>query len=290
MTQAGVPYDRDRIAKILDAMIAAARDAEQIIVAGAARRGDLVWQTKGPADYLTEIDTAAEAIIRSDLLAALGEDFPGLRVLGEESWRNEPLPRELAFVVDPLDGTTNFLHGIPAFSVSIAAILDTEPIIGLVLDIPRGELFTAVRGLGARANGVPIQVSRIADPARALLGTGFPFGGNADANRYARHFVPVAAATAGIRRIGSAAIDLAWLAAGRFDAFWELHLSPWDIAAGILLVREAGGLVTGIDGEAATIATSPLVAGNPEMHAWLLGMLHDADDEGMRGAPAGTVW
>jgi myo-inositol-1(or 4)-monophosphatase len=275
MTQEAIPYGRETVARILDAMIVAARSAEDVIRDGAARRADLVWQTKGPADYLTEIDTNAEAVIRNNLLAALNDDFPGLRVLGEESWRDEPLPTDLAFVVDPLDGTTNFLHGIPAYSVSVAAILETEPIVAVVLDIPHGELFTAVRGFGARVNGAPIRVSDTSEPARALIGTGFPFGGNADTNQYARQFLPVAKSTAGIRRVGSAAIDLAWLAAGRFDAFWELHLSPWDIAAGILLVLEAGGLVTGIHGDPATIGTSPLVAGNPAMHAWLLDILRD---------------
>ena len=225
MTQAGIPYDAETVARILDAMIVAARAAEELIEAGAARRGALVWQNKGPADYLTEIDTSSESVIRRELTAALAEDFPNLRVLGEESWRDEPLPMDLAFVVDPLDGTTNFLHGIPAYSVSIAAIYETEPILALVLDIPRGELFTAVRGFGSRVNGIPMHVSDISDPARSLVGTGFPFGANADAARYARQFIPIAETTAGIRRVGSAAIDLAWLAAGRFDAFWELHLS-----------------------------------------------------------------
>lgn len=276
--QAAVPYTGETIAKILDAMIVAARAAEDVIAAGAARRGDLVWQTKGQADYLTEVDTSSEAVIGREITDALQADFRDLRVLGEESWRDEPLPRGLAFVVDPLDGTTNFLHGIPAYSVSIAAIHETEPIVALVLDIPHGELYTAVRGLGARLNGSPIHVSQISDPERALIGTGFPFGENADAVRYARQFIPVATTTSGIRRVGSAAIDLAWIAAGRFDAFWELHLSPWDIAAGVLLVREAGGIVTGIDGAPATIETSPLVAGNPTMHAWLLDVLRDADN------------
>jgi len=277
-SQASVPYTDEIIANILDAMIVAARAAEDVIVAGAARRDDLVWQVKGQADYLTEIDTSSEAVIQRELTAALHDDFPDLRVLGEESWRDEPLPRDLAFVVDPLDGTTNFLHGIPAYSVSIAAIRETEPILALVLDIPHGELFTAVRGFGARLNGTPIRVSQIADPEKALIGTGFPFGEHADAVRYARQFIPIAGTTSGIRRVGSAAIDLAWVAAGRYDAFWELHLSPWDIAAGVLLVREAGGIITGIDGTPATIETAPLVAGNPAMHAWLLDVLRDADN------------
>jgi myo-inositol-1(or 4)-monophosphatase len=278
MTYPDTAYDRNTTARILDAMIASARIAEDVIRAGSARRAGLVWQTKGPADYLTEIDTSSEDLIRHELTVALHDDFPGLRILAEESWPDEELPSELAFVVDPLDGTTNFLHGLPAFSVSIAAIREREPVIALVLDIPHQELYTAVRGSGARLNGAPIHVSDTSEPARALIGTGFPFGRDAETVRYARQFVPVADATAGIRRVGSAAIDLAWIAAGRFDAFWELHLSPWDIAAGILLVREAGGVVTAFDGAPAGIETTPLVAGNPYMHSWLLDVLHDADN------------
>lgn len=277
MSQAGTPYDSETIAKILDAMTGAARVAEEVIRSGAERRSGLVWQSKGLADYVTEVDTESEAVIQHELMAALAHEFPTVRVLGEESWRDEPLPDELAFVVDPLDGTTNFLHGVPAYSVSIAAIRRTEPIVALVLDIPRGELFTAVRGFGARLNGAPIHVSDTMDPSRALVGTGFPFGENAEAQRYARQFVPIAQTTAGIRRVGSAAIDLAWVAAGRFDAFWELHLNPWDIAAGVLLVSEAGGMITGIDGSPASIETTPLVAGNATMHAWLLDTLRTAD-------------
>ena len=277
MTPAAIPFDRNTVARILDAMTSAARVAEEVIRSGAARRTDLVWQSKGHADYVTEVDTSAEAVIQHELSTALASDFPDLRVLGEESWRDEPLPRELAFVVDPLDGTTNFLHGLPVYSVSIAAIYDASPIIGVVLDIPHGELFSAVRGFGARVNGAPIRVSDISDPSRALIGTGFPFGAHAEVERYARQFTPVARAAAGIRRAGSAAIDLAWLATGRFDAFWELRLNPWDIAAGVLLVEEAGGRVTSISGTPANIATSPIVAGNVAMHTWLLGILQEAD-------------
>jgi myo-inositol-1(or 4)-monophosphatase len=259
-------------------MTAAARRAETIIRGGEARRHDLVWQSKSRSDFVTEVDTSSEAAIREELTKRLRQSFPALSVRGEESWTAEPLPAGLAFIVDPLDGTTNFLHGIPAFSVSIAAVYDGEPIVGLVLDIPHSELFTAVRGSGARVNGLPIRVSGTTDPSRSLIGTGFPFGDDAETDRYARQFIPVASSTAGIRRVGSAAIDLAWLAAGRFEAFWELHLSPWDIAAGILLVREAGGLATGLDGEEADVSTSPLVAGNPSMHAWLLQQLRAADE------------
>ncbi|MEO7103852.1 MAG: inositol monophosphatase family protein [Gemmatimonadaceae bacterium] len=277
MTETVIPFDNLMVAKILDAMSAAARVAEEVIRSGAARRETLTWESKGHADFVTEVDTGAEAVIQHELVTALADDFPDLQVLGEESWRDEPLPLDLAFIVDPLDGTTNFLHGIPAYSVSIAAIYETRPVIGLVLDIPHDQMFTAVRGHGSRVNGAPIHVSEISDPSRALIGTGFPFGANAATERYSRQFVPVAQATAGIRRAGSAALDLAWLAAGRFDAFWELRLNPWDIAAGILLVEEAGGLVTDIHGTRATVATSPLVAGNPSMHPWLLNTLQTTD-------------
>jgi len=281
MTQTDTPLD-SVVAKILDAMVAAARSAEVIIRRGAARRDELVWQTKGKGDYLTEIDTSSESTIRDHLTASLSREFTDLWVQGEESWRNEPIPPQLSFVIDPLDGTTNFLHGVPAYSISIAALVDGDPIVGVVFDIVHGELFTAVRGRGAQLNGAPIHVSGVTEPLRALIGTGFPFGEHAQTQRYARQFVPIAEATAGIRRVGSAAIDLAWVAAGRFDAFWELHLSPWDIAAGILIVREAGGVVTGIDGTAAKINTWPLVAGNPAMHAWLLTTLQAADAESAR--------
>ena len=281
MNQAALPFPNDTIRKILDAMTLAARAAESVIRDGATRRSSLVWETKSAADYVTEIDVTSERVIRDLLVERLGSDLgshsSGLPVLGEESWKDEPVPDGLTFVVDPLDGTTNFLHGLPAYSVSIAALMDGEPLVALVLDIPHNTLFTAVRGAGAFSNGMPIHVSTITEPARALIATGFPFGDDADTVRYARHFVPVAEQAAGIRRVGSAALDLAWVAAGHFEAFWELSLSPWDIAAGILLVREAGGLVTTLDGISAGIHSSPIVAGNPAMHSWLLDVLQRAD-------------
>jgi len=289
MTNTDVPFDPHTVARILDAMSSAARVAEEVIRSGASRRATLTWESKGHADFVTEVDTGAEAVIQHELATALADDFPELQVLGEESWRDEALPNGLAFIVDPLDGTTNFLHGIPDYSVSIAAIHETRPVIGLVLDIPHDEMFTAVRGHGSRMNGAPIHVSGISDPSRALIGTGFPFGANAATERYARQFVPVAQATAGIRRAGSAAVDLAWLAAGRFDAFWELRLHPWDIAAGILIVEEAGGLVTDMNGDRATVQTSPLVAGNPSMHAWLLDTLNVVDRSAENSAATGSA-
>lgn len=269
----------DVLHRILDAAVAAAHAGAEVIRDGATRRGALVWESKGPADFVSDVDRGSEARITDVLERALRRDFPALHIRAEESWRDVPLTDELTFVVDPLDGTTNFLHGVPVYAVSIGALLEGELAAGVVFNVATGELFTATRGGGAHLDGAPISVSRISDPPRALIGTGIPFGGNADMARYAAQMQPVAAATSGVRRAGSAAIDLAWVAAGRYDAFWELQLAPYDIAAGILLIREAGGVVTTMDGAPATIDSSPVVAGNPLMHAWLLAMLQRADAE-----------
>lgn len=273
----GDEIDSVMLASILDAALTAAGAGEKIIRDGAARLGSLQWQTKGPADYLTEIDTLSESAIRERLQQALAPRFGHVPVLGEESWSGGSIPRGLCFVVDPLDGTTNFLHGVPAYAVSIAALHNGEPIAGVVRHAALDETYTAIRGAGAWLNGERIRVSSIVEPARSLIATGFPFGGNADVARYARQFVPVAAATAGLRRAGAAALDLAGVAAGRYEAFWELRLSPWDIAAGILMIEEAGGVVTDLDGRRANIESSPLVAGSPTMHAWLMGVLRSTE-------------
>jgi myo-inositol-1(or 4)-monophosphatase len=176
----------------------------------------------------------------------------------------------LVFVVDPLDGTTNFLHGFPWYSVSIAALVDGAVVAAAVLNVPTGELFTATLGGGARRGGQPIHVSSTDEPTRALVGTGMPFKRPDQIDEYIRTLPAIIAGTAGIRRAGSAALDLADVACGRYDAFWELSLAPWDIAAGILLVREAGGVVTDVAGGPAQIEHTGLVAGNPAMHAWLM--------------------
>jgi myo-inositol-1(or 4)-monophosphatase len=179
----------------------------------------------------------------------------------------------LVFVVDPLDGTTNFLHGFPWYAVSIAALIDGVLTAAVVLNVATGELFTAVAEGGSRRNGQPIHVSKITDPIRALLGTGFPFKHSDQITEYLRGFAAAMRETAGVRRAGSAALDLADVACGRYEAFWELMLAPWDIAAGILLVREAGGLVTDLSGAPAQVEQTGIVAGNPAMHGWLLEVL-----------------
>jgi myo-inositol-1(or 4)-monophosphatase len=221
------------------------------------------------------VDTLAEEAAAELLCNA----YPEAGIVGEElspKALDASLESELAFVLDPLDGTTNFLHGFPWYAVSIAAISRGRLVAGVVLNAATGETFTAVAGGGAFRDGTPIRVSEIATPSRALVGTGFPFKTAADLARYQPQFAAVARETAGIRRPGSAALDLCDVACGRFDAFWELTLAPWDVAAGLLLVREAGGLATDLRGRDAPVAHGPVVAGNPAMHAWLLNIVGES--------------
>jgi myo-inositol-1(or 4)-monophosphatase len=181
----------------------------------------------------------------------------------------------LVFVADPLDGTTNFLHGIPWYAVSLAAMIDGELAAGAVLNVANGELFTATAGGGTRLNGQPVAVSETTDPTRAIVGTGFPFKGDEHVDEYLRMLPRVMRETSGIRRPGAASLDLASVACGRFDAFWEITLAPWDIAAGLLLIREAGGRTTTLSGDPAPVAHTSLVVGNPAMHEWLLSAVGD---------------
>jgi myo-inositol-1(or 4)-monophosphatase len=177
------------------------------------------------------------------------------------------------WIVDPLDGTTNFLHGYPQYAVSIALADDGELVAGVVLDITRECLYGAVKGGGAWIGNTRLRVSETTDPSRALLGTGYPFKKLDQLDAYLDQFRRILPATSGVRRAGAAAIDLADVAAGRLDGFWELVLAPWDIAAGTLLIREAGGQVTDAAGHAAAMRHGSIVAGNPAIHAWLLTQL-----------------
>jgi myo-inositol-1(or 4)-monophosphatase len=223
------------------------------------------WGRKGGRDFVTEVDRAAERIIADILLAA----EPGSRIVGVEL-SPEVVRTGLVWIVDPLDGTTNFLHDFPAYAVSVAAAVDGELHAGAVVQVPRQEVYAASKGGGAWLGDRRLAVSTISDPAFALVGTGFPFKDTSRLDLYQAQFARVAAQTSGIRRPGSAALDLAAVAAGRFDAFWEQQLSAWDIAAGILLVREAGGVVTDFSGRHVGVEHTPLCAGNPALHAWLL--------------------
>lgn len=223
------------------------------------------WTLKGRRDFVTDVDRTAERLIADTLLA--GE--PESRIVGEEL-SPEVVTDGLIWIVDPLDGTTNFLHGFPSYAVSIAAALDGVLEAGVVLHVPRNETYSASRGGGSWQGERRLAVSTIHDPAFALVGTGFPFGDVSRLEEYQRQFARVAAATSGIRRPGAAAIDLADVAAGRFDGFWEQRLSAWDIAAGTLLIREAGGVVTDFRGRHIGIEHTGVIAGNPAIHEWLL--------------------
>src|SRR5512147_3106438 len=220
------------------------------------------WTPKGSRDFVTEVDRTAERIIAEILLAA----EPGSRIVGEEL-SPEVVRDGLVWIVDPLDGTTNFLHDFPAYAVSIAAAVDGELQAAVVVQVPRQEIYTAARGGGAWQGERRLAVSTIADPEFALIGTGFPFKDTSRIVEYLTQFARVAARTSGIRRPGSAALDLADVAAGRLDGFWEQRLSAWDIAAGLLLVREAGGIATDLAGRHVGAEHTGLVAGNPAMQA-----------------------
>ncbi|HEX7680323.1 MAG TPA: inositol monophosphatase family protein, partial [Thermoanaerobaculia bacterium] len=244
---------------MLATCVAAAAKAADVVRAGAARRDNLVWESKSRSDFVSQVDRDSESTL-SEVIRGRHSDA---RIVAEEGSPNIESISGLTFVADPLDGTTNFLHGFPWYSVSIAALVDGDLVAGAVLNVPTGELFSATKGGGARRAGQPIKVSEIADPTRALIGTGFPFKSEQRAARYMEILPKLMLSTAGLRRAGSAALDLSDVACGRFDAFYELMLSPWDIAAGMLLVREAGGIVTDPEGAPCKVAHTGVVAGNP---------------------------
>jgi myo-inositol-1(or 4)-monophosphatase len=257
---------------LLATCVAAAAKSAEVIRAGTGRRNELVWETKTRADFVSEVDRASEQVL-GDIIRGR---HPDARVIAEEGSPQLDALDGLVFIADPLDGTTNFLHGFPWYAVSIAAIVDGAIMAGVVLNAATGELFSATAGGGARRAGQPMTISKITDPTRALIGTGFPFkAGNDYTDRYLQILPRVMLQSAGIRRAGSAALDLADVACGRFDAFWEMMLSPWDIAAGILLIREAGGIVTNLEGEPCPIAHTGVVAGNPHMHKWLMATMSE---------------
>ena len=249
---------------------AAARAAA--FIRGARRPGARDWTEKGRHDFVTEVDRACEALIAE----ALTRDVPGSRVVGEEltpGLADVGTTGDVVWIVDPLDGTTNYLHEYPQYAVSIGAVVRGALGVGVVHDVVRDVVYRASLGGGAWIGERRLAVSSLEEPKRALVGTGFPFKDEGLLDDYLRQFAAVMGASSGIRRAGAAALDLADVAAGRFDAFWELSLAPWDIAAGVVLVREAGGRVTRLDGSEDVIGHGPIVAGNPTMHAWLIELL-----------------
>lgn len=258
--------------QLLDVASAAASAAASIIRARAHDARSIPWEVKSHSDFVTEVDTAAEHAIRDVIASRL----PHASILGEELSPGAAV-RGVTFVVDPLDGTTNFLHGFAAYAVSIGVAVDGALECGVVLDVPNDVRYSAIRGAGAWRDDERISVSSIADPSRALIGTGFPFKHLTRLETYQRQFAAIVRATSGIRRPGAAALDLASVATGAFDGFWELSLAPWDIAAGVLIVREAGGVVTDLEGnEISGLTHGPVLAASRVMHEWLLSTLRSA--------------
>lgn len=238
---------------------------------GAARPAVQTWAEKTRNDFATEVDRAAEALI----VETITVEIPDSVIVGEEL-SPKRLPRgEFVWIVDPLDGTANFLHGYPQYAVSIACLVDGKLVAGVVHDVCRKRTYSATRGGGAFEETTRIGVSALTEPRLALIGTGFPFKALQLLQQYLSQFAAVQGASSGIRRAGAAALDLADVAAGRLDAFWELHLAPWDIAAGALLIREAGGVITRPDGSADVLNgdETAIVAGNAALHRWLLELL-----------------
>ena len=245
----------------------------------AARRGGEVlrrsWgrrrtiEYKGGIDLVTDADRASEGA----LLEFIGRCFPGAAILAEESGASGAAGAALRFVVDPLDGTTNYAHGLPHFAVNVA-VEDGEGLAaGATYDPMRDELFVAVRGGGATLDGERVAVSGEAELGRALLCTGFPYDVHQAPELPLRLFGAYLRRARAIRRLGSAALDLAYLACGRFDGFWEAKLKPWDLAAGVLLVREAGGVVTDYDGGDRVLETGTICAAGAALHGELLAVL-----------------
>jgi myo-inositol-1(or 4)-monophosphatase len=252
---------------LLLAAVEAAQRAAEFLKRVERPADPAAWGIKGHGDFVSAVDRESEAIIAR----VLHEHTPAAPVVGEEL-TPEAVAGPLVWIVDPLDGTTNFLHGYAQYAVSIAAALDGIVVAGVVLDVTRDACYVAAEGHGAFGPGnARLAVSRSADPARALIGTGFPYKHQELVPEYLLQMETMLRETGGVRRAGSAALDLVDVAAGRFDGFWELMLAPWDIAAGVLLVKEAGGVVTSLDGrDVSGLEATGVVAGSAPMHAWLL--------------------
>ena len=246
----------------------AARRASQINNRASLDLSLLQVQSKQPNDFVTEVDKAAEAAI----IEVLKDAYPDYGILAEESGQTpgRNANSEYQWIIDPLDGTTNFIHGFPQYAISIALAKGSQVEQAVVYDPNRNELFTASKGAGAFLNERRIRVSRRIRLQEALIGTGFPYRMFDHAESYMAIFRELTQKTAGLRRPGAASLDLAYVAAGRLDGFWEFGLSPWDMAAGSLLITEAGGLVSDLAGEADYLNTGNLVAGTPKVFLPLL--------------------
>jgi myo-inositol-1(or 4)-monophosphatase len=271
---------------MLNIAIKAARGAGAIINRASLDLDRLQVDTKAPNDYVTEVDRAAEASIIETLLAA----YPGHGILAEESGSAKGAKdSDYVWIIDPLDGTTNFIHGLPTYAVSIALSFRNQIQQAVVYDPARNDLFFASKGRGAFLNDKRLRVSKRTRMAEALIGTGFPFRKGDDADRYIRLFTTIMKSCAGMRRPGAAALDLCYVAAGWYDGFFESGLSPWDVAAGSLMITEAGGLVGNFTGEADYLYRREVVAGSPKIYGQMVQMLAPFSELADLGAAGDTA-
>ena len=266
---------------LMNVMLAAARKAGRSLARDFGEVEQLQVSLKGPANFVTAADHRAEEILHGELTRAR----PGYGLLMEERGEVEGADRTHRWIVDPLDGTTNFLHGIPIFAVSIALERDGDLVAGLIFNPVTHETFTAERGKGAYFNDRRLRVSARTELEDCVIGTGIPHSGRPGHPVFLRELEAVMTSSAGVRRCGAAALALAWVAAGRFDGFWERNLRAWDIAAGIVILREAGGYVSDTDGKDLMLKSGNIVAGNEAIHRKLLKLLKNAGSAPSEATP-----
>jgi len=261
---------------LMTVMLAAARKAGRSLARDFGEVEQLQVSLKGPANFVSAADTRAEEILFTELSHAR----PGYGFLMEERGEVQGADRTHRWIVDPLDGTTNFLHGIPHFAVSIALERDGELVAGLIFNPANQEVFAAERGKGAYVNDRRrLRVAARTEMSASVIASGIPHSGRPGHELFLRELQAVMATSAGVRRMGAASLDLAWTAAGRLDGFWERDLKPWDIAAGIVILREAGGYVSDAGGKDGMLDKGSIVAGNEAIHRHLLKLIRTAAAE-----------
>lgn len=257
---------------LLNVMTNAAQKAARGLIRDFGELENLQVSRKGPADFVSKADRRAEQVVRNELKKAR----PTFGLLMEESGAEPGTDTSNRWIVDPLDGTTNFLHGIPHFAISIALERDGIPFAGVIYAPIHDEMYVAEKGQGAFLNGRRLRVSGRRRLDEALFATGIPFHGLPDHDGFIRQLRPVMSATAGVRRFGAAALDLAYVAAGRYDGFWESGLNQWDTAAGIVLVREAGGFVSDLSGHPRVLSGAGIIAANTDLFEPLAKLIRSA--------------
>lgn len=251
---------------LVNIAVSAARLAGKMIARAQDQMDSIKVQKKGINDFATQVDRAAEEII----IETIHKAYPNHAILGEETGHHDEHHSDVTWIIDPIDGTTNFIHGFPQFCISIGIKQNDRVMHGVVYDPMRDELFTASRGQGAQMNGKRLRVSTTDTLQNALLGTGFPFRDFSHIEQYTAFLKTLMPLCSGIRRAGAAALDLAYVAAGRLDGFWEYGLKPWDVAAAGLFIQEAGGFITTLEGDNEYLNGKSVLAGTPKIYQALL--------------------